>query len=59
MLEKLYGAWRDSADNNQHKLMTLSLDEFLCRFLLHLISLFNVPSDSSGATMIPTPTSFL
>jgi hypothetical protein len=29
--------WRDSADNNQHKLITLSLDEFLCRFLLHLL----------------------
>jgi hypothetical protein len=29
--------WRDSADNNQHKLMTLSLDEFLRRFLLHLL----------------------
>jgi hypothetical protein len=29
--------WRDSADNNQHKLMTLSRDEFLRRFLLHLL----------------------
>src|SRR6202158_2199994 len=29
--------WRDSADHNQHKLMTLSLDEFLRRFLLHLL----------------------
>jgi hypothetical protein len=29
--------WRDSADNNEHKLMTLSLDEFLRRFLLHLL----------------------
>ena len=29
--------WRDSADNNQQKLMTLSLDEFLRRFLLHLL----------------------
>jgi hypothetical protein len=29
--------WRDSAHNNEHKLMTLSLDEFLCRFLLHLL----------------------
>jgi hypothetical protein len=29
--------WRDSADHNQKKLMTLSLDEFLRRFLLHLL----------------------
>ena len=29
--------WRDSADNNQQKLMTLSLDVFLSRFLLHLL----------------------
>jgi hypothetical protein len=29
--------WRDSADNNEQKLMTLSLDEFLRRFLLYLL----------------------
>jgi Putative transposase/Transposase zinc-binding domain len=29
--------WRDSAHNNEQKLMTLSLDEFLQRFLLHLL----------------------
>jgi Putative transposase len=29
--------WRDSANNNQRKLMTFSLDEFLRRFLLHLL----------------------
>jgi Putative transposase len=29
--------WRDSADNNHYKLMTLSFDEFLRRFLLHLL----------------------
>jgi len=29
--------WRDSADNNEQKLLTLSLDEFLRRFLLHLL----------------------
>ena len=29
--------WRDSAHNNEQKLMTLSLDEFLHRFLLHLL----------------------
>jgi Putative transposase/Transposase zinc-binding domain len=29
--------WRDSAHNNEHKLMTLALDEFLRRFLLHIL----------------------
>src|SRR6202521_1338668 len=29
--------WRDSAHNNEQKLMILSLDEFLRRFLLHLL----------------------
>jgi hypothetical protein len=29
--------WRDSAHNNEQKLMPLSLDEFLRRFLLHLL----------------------
>jgi hypothetical protein len=29
--------WRDSAYRNEQKLMTLSLDEFLRRFLLHLL----------------------
>jgi Putative transposase len=29
--------WRDSAHNSEHKLMTLTLDEFLRRFLLHLL----------------------
>jgi hypothetical protein len=29
--------WRDSAHNNDQKLMTVSLDEFLRRFLLHLL----------------------
>ena len=29
--------WRDSADHNKQKLRTLSLDEFLCRFLLHVL----------------------
>src|SRR6202166_1717955 len=29
--------WRDSAHNNEQKLMILSLDEFLCRFLLHIL----------------------
>jgi hypothetical protein len=29
--------WRDSAHGNKKRLMTLSLDEFLRRFLLHLL----------------------
>src|SRR5713226_7803090 len=29
--------WRDSSHHNEQKLMTLSLDEFLRRFLLHLL----------------------
>ena len=29
--------WRDSAHNNEQKLLTLALDEFLRRFLLHLL----------------------
>jgi hypothetical protein len=29
--------WRDSAHNNEQKLMTLSVDEFLRRFLLYLL----------------------
>ena len=29
--------WRDSAHNNEQKVMSLSLDEFLRRFLLHLL----------------------
>ena len=29
--------WRDSADHNRQKVMTVSCDEFLRRFLLHLL----------------------
>jgi len=29
--------WRDSADHNKQKLLPLSLDEFLTRFLLHIL----------------------
>src|SRR5881409_1346704 len=29
--------WRDSAHHNEQKLMPLSLDEFLCSFLLHIL----------------------
>ena len=35
--QKVTFRWRDSAHNNEHKLMTLSLDEFLRRFLLHVL----------------------
>lgn len=35
--QKVTFRWRDSGDNNEQKLMTLSLDEFLSRFLLHLL----------------------
>jgi hypothetical protein len=34
---KITFRWRDSAHNNEQKLMTLSLDEFLRRFLLHIL----------------------
>jgi len=29
--------WRDSADHNKQKLLPLSLNEFLCRFLLPIL----------------------
>ena len=35
--EKVTFRWRDSAHNNEQKLLTLPLDEFLRRFLLHLL----------------------
>jgi len=35
--EQVTFRWRDSAHQNQQRLMTLSLDEFLRRFLLHLL----------------------
>ncbi len=35
--QKVTFRWRDSAHNNEQKLMTLSLDEFLRRFLLHVL----------------------
>jgi len=35
--EKVTFRWRDSAHNNEQKLLTLALDEFLRRFLLHLL----------------------
>jgi len=35
--EKVTFRWRDSAHHNEQKLLTLSLDEFLRRFLLHVL----------------------
>ncbi len=35
--EKVTFRWRDSAHQNRQRLMTLSLDEFLRRFLLHVL----------------------
>lgn len=37
--DKVTFCWRDSAHGNQQRLMTLSVDEFLRRFLLHLLPL--------------------
>ena len=52
--------WRDSADHNRHKLMTLSRDEFLRRFLLHLlpkgfvrIRHFGFLANRKHATLLP------
>ena len=52
--------WRDSAHNNEQKLMTLSLDEFLRRFLLHLlpkgfvrIRNFGFLANRKHATLLP------
>ena len=52
--------WRDSAQNNEQKLMTLSLDEFLRRFLLHVlpkgfvrIRNFGFLANRSRATLLP------
>jgi Putative transposase/Transposase zinc-binding domain len=52
--------WRDSAHHNVQKLMTLSLDEFLRRFLLHLlpkgfmrIRSFGFLANRRRATLLP------
>jgi len=52
--------WRDSAHHNQQKQMTLSLDEFLRRFLLHLlpkgfvrIRNFGFLANRQRATLLP------
>ena len=52
--------WRDSAHRNEQKLVTLSLDEFLRRFLLHLlpkgfvrIRNFGFLANRQRATLLP------
>jgi hypothetical protein len=52
--------WRDSADHNKQKLLSLSVDEFLCRFLLHILPKGFVPIRNFGflanrkrATLLP------
>jgi hypothetical protein len=52
--------WRDSAHNNEQKVMSLALDEFLRRFLLHLlpkgfvrIRHFGFLSNRRRATLLP------
>jgi Putative transposase len=52
--------WRDRAHNNQEKLLPLSLDEFLRRFLLHLlpkgfvrIRYFGFLANRRRATLLP------
>ncbi len=52
--------WRDSAHHNEQKLLTLSLDEFLRRFLLHLlpkgfvrIRHFGFLANRKRATLLP------
>jgi hypothetical protein len=52
--------WRDSAHHNQQKLLPLSLNEFLCRFLLHIlpkgfvrIRNFGFLANRKRATLLP------
>jgi len=46
--QKVTFRWRDSVHKNEQRLMTLSLDEFLRRFLLHLL-----PDGFGRATTLP------
>jgi Putative transposase/Transposase zinc-binding domain len=52
--------WRDSADHNKQKSLPLSVDEFLCRFLLHIlpqgfvrIRNFGFLANRKRATLLP------
>jgi hypothetical protein len=58
--------WRDSAHNNEQKLLTVSVDEFLRRFLLHLlpdgfvrIRHFGFLANRRRATLLPLCFQFL
>ena len=58
--------WRDSAHHNEQKLLPLSLDEFLCRFLLHIlpkafvrIRNFGFLANRKRATLLPLCFQFL
>ncbi len=64
--QKVTFRWRDSAHHNQQKLMTLSLDEFLRRFLLHVlpkgfvrIRNFGFLANRRRATLLPLCFQFL
>ena len=46
--------WRDSAHHNEQKLLTLSLDEFLRRFLLHILPKVWVQSLRAPYALSPT-----
>ncbi|MGA8676450.1 MAG: IS91 family transposase [Candidatus Acidiferrales bacterium] len=52
--------WRDSAHHHEQKLLSLALDEFLCRFLLHIlpkgfvrIRNFGFLANRKRATLLP------
>jgi hypothetical protein len=49
--QKVTFRWRDSADHNQQKLTTLELDEFLRRFLLHVLPNGNVTFCCTSSTV--------
>jgi hypothetical protein len=52
--QKVTFRWRDSAHNNEQRLMTLALDEFLRRFLLHLLpDGFGFLANRRRATFLP------
>lgn len=64
--DKITFRWRDSAHGNQQSLMTLSVDEFLRRFLLHLlpsgfvrIRHFGFLANRRRATLLPLCSQFL
>ena len=50
---KVVFRWRDSAHGNKKRIMTLAVDEFLRRFLLHLLPR---PASCASATSASSPT---